>query len=109
MGPLETKLEVKIETKHLKKNWSEKVIQKVKIRQKKKNKDLNAINQACPLKKQLENKFKREELGRGTWNLIHSITFKYPESPSQDDKKDAMQFINLLAKLYPCQECSMHF
>lgn len=55
----------------------------------------------CPLDK--------NELGRSTWNLLHTIAAYYPEDPSDEMKQAAIAFIDSLAKLYPCPHCAEDF
>ena len=59
----------------------------------------HAIN--CPLD--------REELGRSTWDLIHTVAAYYPDVPSDIDKTNADNFIKSLAYLYPCEICRDDF
>ena len=59
----------------------------------------HALN--CPLD--------REELGRSTWDLIHTIAAYYPDVPSETDKANADNFIKSLAYLYPCEICRDDF
>ncbi|ELA47322.1 hypothetical protein VCUG_01206 [Vavraia culicis subsp. floridensis] len=63
----------------------------------------------CAISKSAQNREIREELGRGTWRLLHTMASKFPVDPSEQDKKNVIQFLSLLAKLFPCEECSMHF
>lgn len=51
----------------------------------------------------------REELGRNTWTLLHSVAGSYPQVPTEKDKEGIHNMINSLATLYPCQECREHF
>lgn len=55
----------------------------------------------CPLDK--------NELGRSTWNLLHTMAAYYPEDPSDEMKQAAVAFIESLAKLYPCPHCAEDF
>lgn len=48
----------------------------------------------------------KEELGRGTWKLLHSIAEHIPPTGSNVYKFHA--FLDLLAELYPCGECRAH-
>ncbi|RXG59110.1 FAD-linked sulfhydryl oxidase ALR [Armadillidium vulgare] len=48
-------------------------------------------------------------LGRGTWRLLHSIAAYYPDSPSDEVKKDMNSFITLFSKFYPCRPCAEDF
>ena len=52
----------------------------------------------------------KDELGRASWKLLHSIPNRYPESnPSQVEKTEMYNFLKLFGKLYPCKMCSDHF
>lgn len=51
----------------------------------------------------------RNELGRSTWTLLHTLAAVYPGVPSSQHKKDVISFIYLLSKLYPCGDCAQHF
>eukprot|EP01041_Mallomonas_annulata_P006547 gene6547-13243_t len=59
------------------------------------------IFKGCPVDK--------DELGRSTWNLIHTIAAHYPDEPSNDDKANAERFFRSLAMLYPCEYCAKDF
>ncbi|GKT48417.1 FAD-linked sulfhydryl oxidase ALR [Colletotrichum spaethianum] len=50
-----------------------------------------------------------EALGRGTWQLLHSIAATYPEKPSPTQKEDLRGFMRLFSKLYPCWVCAEDF
>ncbi|ORX59494.1 hypothetical protein DM01DRAFT_252476 [Hesseltinella vesiculosa] len=51
----------------------------------------------------------KEELGRSTWKLFHTMLARYPEEPKPDERSALGQFIHLLSRLYPCGECAEHF
>ncbi|CAI5439899.1 unnamed protein product [Caenorhabditis angaria] len=48
----------------------------------------------------------KDELGRSTWNLLHTMSVYYPEKPSEEQKNKAKSFMNLLGQLYPCDFCA---
>ncbi|KAA0172666.1 hypothetical protein FNF27_05890 [Cafeteria roenbergensis] len=48
----------------------------------------------------------REELGRSSWDLLHSMAAYYPERPSAEDKAAMAGFIRGLARFYPCSHCA---
>ncbi|XP_050054193.1 FAD-linked sulfhydryl oxidase ALR-like [Aphis gossypii] len=55
----------------------------------------------CPLDK--------DELGRSTWKLLHTIAATYSDKPSQEDQTNMEQFIRLIPKVYPCETCANDF
>lgn len=59
------------------------------------------LSQECPLD--------REELGRSTWELIHTVAANYPDFPDEIDIANARSFITSLSHLYPCKMCAKDF
>lgn len=51
----------------------------------------------------------KEELGRATWTLLHTLAAQYPDNPSRAQRKDVNTFLVSLAKVYPCGDCAEHF
>ena len=50
--------------------------------------------------------------GPNTWKTLHSIAWSYAEnenSPTEEEKKDIIDFFVILAKLLPCPSCRTHF
>lgn len=47
--------------------------------------------------------------GSQTWHAIHSVALAYPEDPTPEDKKTAVQFIDAIADSLPCEMCSVNF
>ena len=43
----------------------------------------------------------REELGRQSWTLLHTMAAYYPKKPSSSQKTMAGQFLHSLSHLYP--------
>uniref|UniRef100_A0A0N4ZLU4 Sulfhydryl oxidase n=1 Tax=Parastrongyloides trichosuri TaxID=131310 RepID=A0A0N4ZLU4_PARTI len=76
---------------------------KVLKSQKKSNKDeeIQRINNNCPVDK--------DELGRSTWKLLHTISVYYPDKPSDKNKEDVKKTIESLAEVYPCNHCAEDF
>lgn len=62
-----------------------------------------------PEQKQVECPLDRQQLGRSSWSVLHTIAAYYPERPSQDQQKDMVQFMSLFTKFYPCEDCSQDF
>lgn len=55
----------------------------------------------CPLDK--------NELGRSSWGLLHTMAAHYPDSPTDQNKSDVKVFFDTLSRLYPCDWCSKDF
>ena len=77
----------------------------------------------------------REDLGRSTWLLLHTLAAQYPERPSKQQRKDVAALVSALftltaqgqalhifrllkwhapqvdtlTRIYPCGECAQHF
>lgn len=51
----------------------------------------------------------KKNIGPSTWSLLHSIAGNFPEQPTEQDKKQAKNFIDSLAYFYPCEECREDF
>lgn len=47
----------------------------------------------------------KDELGRCTWTLLHTLAAYYPDNPSEEEKQSAMSLIMGLSQLYPCSIC----
>jgi FAD-linked sulfhydryl oxidase len=47
-------------------------------------------------------------LGNATWRLLHTMAARYPDEPTETEKKRTAQFIELLGYLYPCKQCAGH-
>jgi hypothetical protein len=50
--------------------------------------------------------------GPSTWKTLHSIAWSYAEnenSPTEEEKKDIIDFFMILSKLLPCPSCRKHF
>ncbi|KAI5171306.1 mitochondrial FAD-linked sulfhydryl oxidase [Nematocida sp. LUAm3] len=56
-----------------------------------------------------EKEDRRRELGRGTWTLLHTIAAKYPPEPTKEEMGNIIKLIDLLTKIFPCDECRGHF
>ncbi|XP_044762736.1 FAD-linked sulfhydryl oxidase ALR [Coccinella septempunctata] len=59
------------------------------------------IRDDCPLDK--------EQLGRNTWSLLHTIAAKYPENPSTMVQKEITDFFAIFSNIYPCEVCAHDF
>ena len=50
-----------------------------------------------------------EQLGRGSWTLLHSMAANYPARPNPVQQKDMSDFIRTFATFYPCWVCAGDF
>jgi FAD-linked sulfhydryl oxidase len=51
----------------------------------------------------------REELGRNTWSLLHTMAAYYPDQPSSTQQNEMKGFISLFSKFFPCDVCAQDF
>ncbi|KAK8962762.1 FAD-linked sulfhydryl oxidase ERV1 [Platanthera guangdongensis] len=77
-----------------------------------------AVDEAALLKNPKESVFERknaaapltkEELGRATWTLLHTVAAKFPDAPTRQQKRDVRELVAILSRIYPCKECADHF
>ena len=47
--------------------------------------------------------------GPKAWFFLHSITFNYPEYPSESDKEIYNDFFESLSHILPCEKCKYHY
>ena len=50
----------------------------------------------------------KQEIGRNTWSLLHSMAASYPNEPNEEDKKQIKNFLYGLANHFPCKICGNH-
>jgi len=50
----------------------------------------------------------RATLGRQTWFFLHTLAAKYPEHPSEVDKRTMRNLVAALGQHYPCKLCREH-
>uniref|UniRef100_A0A2S2NE22 Sulfhydryl oxidase n=1 Tax=Schizaphis graminum TaxID=13262 RepID=A0A2S2NE22_SCHGA len=78
--------------------------------QSEKSSSKNNINETKILEHQREDcPLDKNELGRCTWKLLHTIAATYADKPSQEDQSNMEQFIRLIPKVYPCEICANDF
>jgi len=51
----------------------------------------------------------RNELGRSSWDLLHTMAANYPNEPTEKQKQRMVAFIEALAEFYPCIHCATDF
>jgi len=54
----------------------------------------------------LGNETAKAALGRATWKLLHTMTLRYPENPTDDEREALRSYFYLTSRLYPCGECA---
>ncbi|KAF8271067.1 ERV/ALR sulfhydryl oxidase domain-containing protein [Lactarius quietus] len=57
----------------------------------------------------LGNATAKAALGRATWKLLHTMTLRYPEHPTEDERETLKSYFYLTSRLYPCGECAAEF
>ncbi|OWZ72867.1 hypothetical protein AYX14_01608 [Cryptococcus neoformans] len=57
----------------------------------------------------LGNATAKAELGRAAWRVLHLMTLRYPDEPTEDDRLALKSFFHLFSRLYPCGECAQEF
>ena len=50
----------------------------------------------------------REGVGNSTWSFLHTMAAYYPDTPTTRQQSEMKQFVNLLSKFYPCEDCAEH-
>ena len=50
----------------------------------------------------------REQIGRSTWNFLHTTASKLPLNPSKEKVEAFEKIINSLELIYPCEVCRKH-
>eukprot|EP01084_Bolivina_argentea_P231879 390935_1 len=50
----------------------------------------------------------RQDLGHISWLFLHTQGVTYSEEPTEQRKKDLLQFWDSFSRLYPCGECAKH-
>ncbi|CAD49060.1 FAD-linked sulfhydryl oxidase ERV1 [Plasmodium falciparum NF54] len=49
----------------------------------------------------------RDEIGRASWLILHTISANYPDNPSEYDKIKHTKFFYAFSNLYPCHICKL--
>ena len=51
----------------------------------------------------------REELGRHSWTLLHTMAAYFPAAPTPSQSQAAVGLIRAVGMLYPCRHCAEDF
>ncbi|XP_039137298.1 FAD-linked sulfhydryl oxidase ERV1 [Dioscorea cayenensis subsp. rotundata] len=70
---------------------------------------LPAVSSLESIQKPVAAPLTKEELGRATWTLLHTIAAQYPDNPTRQQKHDVKELMAILSRIYPCKECADHF
>ena len=47
--------------------------------------------------------------GPPAWTFLHTVTYNYPENPTDDDKRNFYNFFMSLQHVLPCNKCKAHY
>lgn len=47
--------------------------------------------------------------GKHAWIFLHSITFAYPDNPSEEDKRNYKNYFESLQNVLPCDVCKINY
>jgi hypothetical protein len=47
--------------------------------------------------------------GPPAWTFLHTVTYNYPENPTEDDKRNFYNFFMNLQHVLPCEKCKAHY
>lgn len=47
--------------------------------------------------------------GPHAWKFLHAVTFAYPDEPTKEHKKAALELFTSLKYMLPCGECCNHY
>jgi hypothetical protein len=54
------------------------------------------------------NPFDKQEWGPKTWDIMHTFSYNYPNSPNLQTKQNAFNFYTSIGHLLPCSYCQEH-
>ena len=46
--------------------------------------------------------------GPKAWDFLHTLSFAYPENPTEKEKQSMLNFFNSLPDILPCKMCANH-
>jgi hypothetical protein len=47
--------------------------------------------------------------GPPAWTFLHTVSFNYPDNPTDQDKQNYFNFFNSLKHVLPCDKCKKHY
>ena len=47
--------------------------------------------------------------GPPAWTFLHTVTYNYPENPTNEDKSNYLNFFDSLKHVIPCDKCKGHY
>ena len=47
--------------------------------------------------------------GPPAWTFLHTVTYNYPDNPTEDDKRNFYNFFDSLQHVLPCEKCKGHY
>ena len=47
--------------------------------------------------------------GPPAWTFLHTVTYNYPENPTNEDKRNYLNFFDSLKHVLPCNKCKGHY
>ncbi len=50
-----------------------------------------------------------EFFGPSLWKVMHAVSFNFPENPSDEQRRDYIDFFSSLGPVIPCPSCGMHY
>jgi len=54
-------------------------------------------------------KLQLAEWGPSGWNFLQAVAFGYPKNPTDDDRREYLQFFMGIGKILPCEKCKEHY